>query len=183
MKNILFILLSITILSCSSKTSSNEKNQNAENGYNTTEVDAKTESMKMKDKIEKKLIDAVNQFESNNNAFLFTIFYSDTAIIQVVHASYIEALKKSNKSFGLALNVTFDPTFPQEIKNHAKFKELPISKDFTAYNWDGIPCYTLDLKTNTTRGAEIIDEILKGVYGINETNNIEIELLDQGKIF
>ncbi len=136
----------------------------------------------LKARIETKLKDALTQFEPTNNAFLFTVYHNDTSIVQVVHRSYIEQTHQPNDEFGLVISVTFDPTFPKEVENHKKFKELAISKMFVSYELDEIPCYALDLDKDATKGAEVLTTLLTDLYGFDNKSKLEIELLDQGQL-
>ncbi len=93
----------------------------------------------LKARIETTLHDALTQFKPSNHAFLLTVYHTNSAIVQVVHRSFIEQTSQVNDEFGFAINITFDPTFTDEIQNHKRFKDLAISKLFVHYNWDGIP--------------------------------------------
>lgn len=136
----------------------------------------------LKARIEAKLKDAVTQFEPTNNTFLFTVYSNDTAMVQVVHRSYIELTRQPDDNFGLVINVTFDPTIAEEVDNHKKFKNLAISKEFVSYTWGGIPCYALDIDKNAGKGAEVLTKLLTDLYGFDNNTNLEIDLLDQGPL-
>jgi hypothetical protein len=133
-------------------------------------------------RIETKLKDALTQFEPTNNAFLLTVYHNNSVIVQVVHRSYIEQTRQPNDEFGFAINITFDPTFTGETHNHKNFKNLAISKLFVDYEWDGIPCYALDLGADATKGAEVLTTILTDLYGFDNHSKLKIELLDQGRL-
>ncbi len=136
----------------------------------------------LKTRIETKLKDAVTQFEPTNNMFLFTVYSNDTAIVQVVHRSYIELTRQPDDNFGLVVNVTFDPTFAEEVDNHKKFKNLAISKEFVSYTYGGIPCYALDIDKNADKGAEVLTILLIELYGFDNDTNFETDLLDLGRL-
>jgi len=136
----------------------------------------------MRTQIEQKLTEAVKSFEKPNNAFILSIFHNNVSLIQVVHSSYIEVVSQPNNEFGLAVNVTFDPSFPAELDNHKKFKQLSIFNKFTAYNWDGILCYATNVNTNVAFGAELLNTLLTELYNLSSDSRIEIELVDQGKL-
>ncbi|MFC2152530.1 hypothetical protein ACFLSE_08385 [Bacteroidota bacterium] len=136
----------------------------------------------MTSKIEKKLEYALNKFESKNNAFVVSIFHNDTCLVQIVHRSYIEKTRQQFDTFGFALNLSFDTTSQQETEYLEKFKQLDISKKFAPYDWDGIPCYAIDFAIDTKSAAKITALILKDLYGLDESSNLKIEVVNQGKL-
>jgi hypothetical protein len=133
-------------------------------------------------RIENKLGQALKKFEPTNNAFLFSVFHNDTCIIQIVHRSYVDILRHPDNSFGFALNLTFDPTFETEKKYHEKFKQMEVFADFKPYDWDGIPCYAIDLDKDCEKASELTAKILKDLYGLDEKSKLTLELLDQGRL-
>jgi len=132
--------------------------------------------------IEDKLAQALKKFEPTNNAFLFSVFNNDTCIIQIVHRSYVDILIHTDNSFGFALNLTFDPTFETEKVNHERFKKMDVYTDFKSYDWDGIPCYAIDLDKDLKKASKLTAEILKNLYGLDEKSKLKLELIDQGRI-
>jgi hypothetical protein len=133
-------------------------------------------------KIEVKLGQALKKFEPTNNAFLFSVFNNDTCIIQIVHRSYVDILRHADNSFGFALNLTFDPTIETEKAYHDKFKQMGVFADFKPYDWDGIPCYAIDLDKDFKKASELTAKILKDLYGLDEKSKLTLELLDQGRL-
>lgn len=136
----------------------------------------------LKGKVEIKLNQALKKFEPTNNAFLLSIFHNDTCIVQIAHRSFIDITRHQDNSFGFALNLTFDQTFESEIENLKNFKQMDISNQFKYYEWDGIPCYAIDLDKDAEKASMIVADILKDLYGIDDNSKVEIELLDQGRI-
>jgi hypothetical protein len=132
-------------------------------------------------KIEGKLNEAITKFEPTISQFLFTIIHNDTAIIQIVNSNEIEALQSQNGKFGMALHLAFDPTFESEIHDHERFKRMKLSEQFTYYDWQGIPCYALELGVENKKNAKLITEILTDLYGYDLKDKFEIELLDQSQ--
>jgi hypothetical protein len=143
---------------------------------------SKKQTSDLHTRIESTLVDAIKKFEPTNNAFLLTIYHQDTAILQIIHRSYIEQTRKPNDEFGFVIHLAFDPTFPEEVEKHDKFKTMSIFSSFVYYEWDGIPCYALDFDKDTSKGAEIIITLLKDLYGYDTNTELEIELLDQGHL-
>ena len=133
-------------------------------------------------RIENKLGQALKKFEPTNNAFLFSVFHNDTCIIQIVHRSYVDILKHADNSFGFALNLTFDPTFETEKAYHEKFKQMEVFADFKQYEWDGIPCYAIDLDKDFEKASKLTAKILTDLYGLDENSKLKLELLDQGRL-
>lgn len=139
-------------------------------------------SAELTTRIEKELVESLKKFESTNNGFLFSVIYNDTYIIQIVHRSSVDILKPPDNSFGFALNLSFDPTFETEKTYHEKFKQMGNYADFTPYDWDGIPCYAIDLDKDIEKASKLTAEILKAVYGLDQKNKLKLELLDQGRL-
>ena len=158
-KKLIFILCAFPGLSCGSDSSTD-----------------------LTERIENKLEQALEKFEPTNNAFLFSIFHTDTCIIQIVHRSYVDILRNPDNSFGFALNLTFDPTSEAEKAYHEKFKHMDVYADFKPYDWEGIPCYAIDLDQDVEKASELTAYILKNLYGLDEKSKLKLELLEQGRI-
>jgi len=136
----------------------------------------------MTEQIHTKLKEAFDKFESSNNGFIISFFHKDTAILQIVHRSFSEKTRKPNDEFGFALNLTFDPTFSKETELYKEFSNMDISKFFTFYEWNGIPCYIKDFNRDIDKLAAETSHILTDLYGLKNDGEFEIELMDQGTI-
>lgn len=158
-KNLIFTLCTFLILSCCSDNSAD-----------------------LTKRIEKKLSEAIKKFEPTNNAFLFSVFHNDTCIIQIVHRSYVDILRHPDNSFGFALNLTFDPSFEAEKVYYEKFKQMEVYPDFKPYNFDGIPCYAIDLDKDIEKASKLTADILIKLYEMDEKSKLKLDLLDQGRI-
>jgi hypothetical protein len=132
--------------------------------------------------LEKQLEQAVDLYSESNHAFLYTVFSNDTAVIQVVHSSYIENTRQPNDQFGLSIALSFDPSFTKEITNHERFNALPEAKQFVSNDWEGIPGYACYIGNDTKKGTQILNLLLTKVYGFDEKNSLTIELHDQGPL-
>jgi hypothetical protein len=139
-------------------------------------------SVDLTTRIENELGEALKKFEPTNNAFLFSVFHNDTCIIQIVHRSYVDILRHADNSFGFALNLTFDQTFETEKAYHEKFKQMEVFADFIPYDWDGIPCYAIDLDKDFEKASKLTAKILLDLYGFDEKSKLKLELLDQGRL-
>lgn len=125
--------------------------------------DEKTTLPKLEKQLHEELKAITETCSESNRGFIYTVFENDAAQIQVVHTSFIQELKSNNDEFGLAIAIAFDETFPDEIENHKKFKSSKYFSKFTAYEWDGIPCYGLNMKTDYKASAIMMTTILKEV--------------------
>lgn len=144
--------------------------------------DKKTTLPKLEKQLREELKAITETYMESNHGFIYTVFENDSAQIQVVHSSFIQELKTNNAEFGLAIAISFDETFPDEIENHKKFKSSKYFSKFTAYEWDGIPCYGLNMKTDYEATAVMMTEILNDVYGFNETTRFSTDFHDQGAL-
>lgn len=159
------ISLSFFFIACS-------VDHNAEN-----EVD-----MVLKKQLKEDLKAITEYYGESNNGFIYTVFKNDTAQIQVVHSSYIQELNAPVSEFGLAIAISFDSSFPEEMENHRKFKESEYFSKFTAYQWDGIPCYGINLKSDYDKVAVMLSRILEDIYGWNHLTNYSTDLVNQGPL-
>ena len=144
--------------------------------------DEKTTLPKLEKQLHEELKAITQTYSEPNHGFIYTVFENDSAQIQVVHSSFIQELKTNNTEFGLAIAIAFDETFPDEIENHKKFKSSKYFSKFTAYEWDGIPCYGSNMKTDYEATAKMMTEILKDVYGFKESSNFSTDFYDQGTL-
>ncbi|MDO1514558.1 hypothetical protein Q2T41_18035 [Maribacter confluentis] len=119
-----------------------------------------------------------NRFEKSNNAFLINIIKDNVVILQIVHGGLIEQARTEENTFNFSFNVTFD----NEKDNQNRFTALKISKDFKYYEWDGIPCYALNVGNDKNKAEEIAIKILTKVYGFDSKDLFEFEIYDQGRM-
>lgn len=137
---------------------------------------------KLEKQIKEELKSITETYGEPNHGFIYTVFENDTAQIQVVHSSFIKELKTTNTEFGLAIAISFDETSPEEIENHKKFKNSKYFSNFTAYEWDGIPCYGINMKTDYEATAIVLTRILKDIYGFSEPTDFSTDFYDQGAL-
>ncbi len=137
-------------------------------------------------KLEKQLTEELKAitetYSEQNHSFIYDILENNDVRIQVVHSSLIKELKTNPTEFGLAIAISFDPTFSEEVENYEKFKNSTYSSKFTAYEWHSIPCFGLNLKTDFEATAVMLTGILKDVYGFNESTNFSTQFYDQGAL-
>lgn len=165
MIKLLLVLTSLLFIACSG----------------TTNYDNSTLS-KLEKQINEELKAITETYSESNHGFIYNVFENDTAQIQVIHSSFIPELKTTNAEFGLAIAISFDETFREEIENHKKFRSSKYFANFTAYEWDGIPCYGINMKTDYEATAIMLTGILKDIYGFNESTDFSTDFYDQGAL-
>jgi hypothetical protein len=126
----------------------------------------------------KTLTTTANRFEKTNHAFLINIIKDNVVMLQIVHGGLIEQVRTAENNFNFSFNVTFD----NEKDNQNKFIALEISKDFKYYEWDGIPCYALNVGNDKKKAEQIAITILTKVYGFDSKDLFEFEIYDQGRM-
>jgi hypothetical protein len=165
MIKLLLVLAPLFIVACSEKSN-----------------DEKTTLPKLEKQLKEEIKNITETYGDPNHGFIYTVFENDSAQIQVVHSSFIQELKTTRAEFGLAIAIAFDESFSDEIENHKKFKISKYFSKFTAYEWDGIPCYGINMKTDYESTAIMLTGILKDVYGFNESTNFSTDFYDQGAL-
>lgn len=118
------------------------------------------------------------RFEKSNNAFLINIIKDNVVLLQIIHGGLIEQVRTKENSFNFSFNLTFD----NEKENQNKFIALEISKDFKYYEWDGIPCYALNVGNDKKKAEKTAITILNKVHGFDSKEMFEFEIYDQGKM-
>ena len=141
-------------------------------------VGGKAQTVELQTGLINPLTTTANRFEKSNNAFLINIIKDNVVILQIVHGGLIEQARTEENTFNFSFNVTFD----NEKDNQNKFTALEISKDFKYYEWDGIPCYALNVGNNKKKTESIALTILTKVYGFKEKDLFEFEIYDQGRM-
>lgn len=121
---------------------------------------------------------AADRFEKTNNAFLINLTKDNTVVMQIIHGALIEKTVKLGNPFNFSFNLTFD----NEKTNQDAFTNLELSKKFEYYEWDGIPCYALNVGNDKQKTKEIALEILNTVYGYSSDELFEFEIFDQGRL-
>lgn len=121
-------------------------------------------------------------YGEENHGFIYDVYHGDTAIIQVVHRSFIEKLATKNNDFGLSIYLTFDPTFPKNKEIQKKFQNSTHFKEFIYCPMDGIPCYALNLTLDYSKTARILTDILVEIYGFDQTTQLSTGFHDQGPV-
>jgi hypothetical protein len=141
-------------------------------------IGGKAQTEELQKGLIKTLTTTANRFEETNNAFLINIIKDNVVILQIVHGGLIEQVRTDENKFNFSFNVTFD----NEIDNQDKFTALEISKEFKHYEWDGIPCYALNVGNDKRKAEEIAILILTEVYGFDLKDLFEFEVYDQGRM-
>ncbi|WP_459210877.1 hypothetical protein [Aquimarina rhabdastrellae] len=118
------------------------------------------------------------QFETYNHAFLINLISENEVVLQLMHGVLIEQIQTEKSEFNFSINLSFD----NEKEAEDRFKALDISKEFTYYEFDTIPCYVLNMGNNHTRIQKIVHMILERVYGYSKVAMFEFELYDQGMV-
>jgi len=165
MIKLLLVLAPFLILACSGQ-SDNEKSTHP----------------KLEKQLKEELKTITEIYSGPNHGFIYTVFENDSAQIQVVHSNFIPELKTTNNEFGLAVAIAFDETFPEEIENHKKFESSKYFSKFTAYEWNGVPCYGINMKKDYETTAILLTGILGNIYGFNESTNFSTDFFDQGAL-
>ncbi|MFK8163053.1 MAG: DUF2199 domain-containing protein [Lewinella sp.] len=73
---------------------------------------------------------------------------------QLVSSGVLEGASDQGQGFGLHL--PFDPSDREMVLQQQRFLSLPVSKDFTCHEWDGIPTYQLDVGDKRKRLLELV---------------------------
>ena len=141
-------------------------------------IGGKAQTQELQTGIINTLTTTANKFEKTNNAFLINIIKDNVVILQIVHGGLIEQVRTEENNFNFSFNVTFD----NEKDNQNKFTALELSKGFKYYEWDGIPCYALNVGNDKKKAEEIAITILTKVYGFDSKDLFEFEIYDQGRM-
>lgn len=136
---------------------------------------------RLKKQLTEELKAITETYSNDNHGFIYTLFQNDTAQLQVVHPSYIPELKTSME-FGLAIALAFDETFPGEHERHEQFKKSTHFSKFTAYEWEGIPCYGIDMKTDIEATIILLEDLAMELYAFNEFTPFSTDFYDQGPL-
>ncbi len=141
-------------------------------------IGGKAQTEELKTGLIKTITVTAEKFEKSNNAFLINVIKDNVVVLQMIHGGLIEQVRTNENSFNFSFNVTFD----NEKENQNKFTSLEISKDFKYYEWDGIPCYALNVGNDKKKAEKIAITILNKVYGFDSKEMFEFEIYDQGKM-
>lgn len=133
----------------------------------------------LKKNIEKEVMQILYVFEPINNGFVLNFIHDENTVLQVVHQSFIEQLGNSTNKFGFGLNLTFDPEFPGDNEKMKKFLETEVAAKFVSYQWEGVPCYAIDLGRSTEYVVNV-SSFLLNLFGYTE--NISFEIIDEGAL-
>lgn len=144
--------------------------------------DEKNSLAKLEKQLKEELKAITETYREPNHGFIYDIRENDNLLLQVVHSSFIQELNASHNEFGLGIAIAYDETFPSEVENHKKFKQSKYISQFTAYEWDGIPCYALNMNTDYESTARLLTGILKDVYGFNASTHFSTDFTDQGAL-
>lgn len=134
---------------------------------------------KLKLDIEKEVTQILYVYEPINNGFILNFMYNEEVVLQVVHQSFVEQLNNKTNKFGFALNITFDPEFEGDSERKKKFLETELSQKFVYYEWEGIPCYAIDLGKSIKYVVNTSAWVLQ-LFGFTE--NISFEVIDEGEL-
>ena len=141
-------------------------------------VGVKAQTDKLEIGLTKTLELTADRFEKTNNAYLINLTKDNTVIMQIVHGALVEKTAKPGNPFNFSFNLTFD----NGKTNEDTFKNLELSKKFEFYEWDGIPCYALNVGNDKLEAKKIALVILNKVYGFSSDELFEFELFDQGRL-
>lgn len=165
MKKLLWVLAPLLFLAC-----------------NVTKTDVVGNLSILEKQLTEELEAITETYSEDNHGIIYTVFKNDTAIIQVVHSSFIAEVKGPDSKFGLAIAISFDETFSEEIVNHKKFKNSKYFSEFEAYEWNGVPCYAVNMEMDFQLTAKMVTDILTDIYGFTQITNFETDLHDQGSL-
>ncbi|MBJ2176486.1 hypothetical protein JBL43_19705 [Aureibaculum sp. A20] len=160
MKKIFVSILTLLGLSCGNPTEADNQSEKIGTGIFNT------------------LVITSQKFEKINNAFLINLIKDNVVTLQILHGGMLEQTRTAENVFNFSFNLTFD----NEKANQDKFTTLDISKDFTYYEYEGIPCYAFNAGNDTKKVSEIALLILEKVYGYNQDEVFEFEIHDQGQM-
>ncbi|MCJ8289987.1 MAG: hypothetical protein HRT58_10015 [Crocinitomicaceae bacterium] len=169
--NLLLVTAPLLLLACSGSTADKPSN-----------ADKPSKLPNFEKQLIQELKAITETYSEPNHGFIYTVFENGSAQIQVVHCSFIHELKTTNTEFGLAIAIAFDETFPGEIENHKRFKNSEYFSKFTAYEWNDIPSYGINMKTDYQGTAAMLNDILLNIYGFDESTNFSTDSYDQGAL-
>lgn len=138
----------------------------------------KSQTEKLDSGLKNTLKITADRFENKNHAFLINLAKDNTVIMQVVHGALIEQTASPTNSFNFSINLTFD----NEMEKLAKFRTLELVDDFEYYEFNGIPCYAMNMGNNQEKTQKMLLEILNKVYGFENSDMFEFEIYDQGPV-
>lgn len=118
------------------------------------------------------LATTAERFEQSNSPYLIDVIKDNVVVLQILHGGLIEQLEGGENSFNFSLNLTFDG----EKENQDKFTALSISNEFKYYEWDGIPCYALNIGNDQKKAEKITLIVLEQVYGFNLKDQFAFEI-------
>ncbi len=118
------------------------------------------------------LATTAERFEQSNSPYLIDVIKDNVVVLQILHGGLIEQLEGGENSFNFSLNLTFDG----EKENQDKFTALSISNEFKYYEWDGIPCYALNVGNDQKKAEKITLIVLEQVYGFNLKDQFAFEI-------
>jgi hypothetical protein len=111
-----------------------------------------------------KLDIALGAFYQDNNHFIISAFTDmEEDLIQIVHRNMAEETATDEATFGIALNLSFDPDYPEDIARLERFKKVKSFDSYIHANYDGIESYTKLLPTNSEEAAAIISPLIRNV--------------------
>ncbi|ANH61450.1 hypothetical protein [Dokdonia donghaensis] len=141
-------------------------------------IGAKSQIEKLDSGLKNTLKITADRFENKNHAFLINLAKDNTVIMQVIHGALIEQTATAENSFNYSINLTFD----NEMEKLAKFRTLEVVEDFEYYEFDGIPCFVMNLGNDQEKTQKVLLEILNKVYGFENSDIFEFEIYDQGPL-
>lgn len=126
-----------------------------------------------------KLDIALGAFYKENNQFIISAFTDmEEDLIQIIHASMAEETRQDDNAFGIALNLSFDPDYPEDMERLERFKKVKSLDSFIHGNYDGIESYTKLLPTNSEEAAAIVSPLLKNVMLNKQDIKVEFEIFE-----
>lgn len=126
-----------------------------------------------------KLDIALGAFYKENNHFIISAFTDmEEDLVQIIHANMAEETKQEDNSFGIALNLSFDPEYLEDMERLERFKKVKSFDTFIHANYDGIESYTKSLPTNSEEAAAIVSPLLKNVMLDKQDIKVEFEIFE-----
>lgn len=138
----------------------------------TMTLNGKAQTKELQTGLIQTLATTAERFEQSNSPYLIDVIKDNVVVLQILHGGLIEQLEGGENSFNFSLNLTFDG----EKENQDKFTALNISKEFKYYEWDGIPCYALNIGNDQKKAEKITLIVLEQVYGFNLKDQFAFEI-------
>ncbi len=104
------------------------------------------------------------KYEANHIPFVIEIVEDDLVHFQLIASKMLEG--KSENTFGYAIHLTFDSSFPGAKEELERFLTSDVADSFTENNRNGIPTYQLDVGNDDTYIIPVTKLILEQVFNV-----------------